>query len=47
MKNLLILLFLAWSASLFAQKNIPYTLEDKKIDTYLMNRQPAKLSIQV
>ena len=47
MKNLLILLFLAWSASLFAQKNIPYTLEDKKTDTYLMNRQPAKLSIQV
>jgi hypothetical protein len=46
MKNLLFLLLSFYCVRLNAQM-IPLSLEDKKMDAYLMARKPATLTIQI
>ncbi|MGY4385450.1 thiol-disulfide isomerase/thioredoxin [Pedobacter sp. UYP24] len=47
MKKLLILLLLISCSQLNAQTKSSLTMEDKKMDAYLMSRQPAKLVVQL
>lgn len=47
MKNLLVVLFVLCCTKLNALNITPLTMEDKKVDAYLMARKPAKLLIQI
>jgi len=47
MKHILYLLLLCSCTQLLAQKGSPLQIEDKRMDAYLTNRQPATLTIQI
>ncbi|QEC75062.1 TlpA family protein disulfide reductase [Mucilaginibacter ginsenosidivorax] len=47
MKNLLLAALICCSSYLSAQNSPPFAIEDKKMDTYLTNRKPATLTVQI